>query len=263
MQRLELSGNVSGAPDSMGWEVLSEPAGSNILLRNPTSATTSFVPLIAGDYHIKFTVTIAGVEHICDYQIFIQPSDSLNVSMSWSVAADFDLHLLKPGATTTQWGTENDCHYDNCRICPIDVQIPGQTCVANNQLEWFTSSSADDPQLDIDNRVGCVNGSCYPENLSIESPHEGNSEHYTVGIYYYSGKPNGREGENVSNVQDVDITIYCRDDVHNDVVEHQYRCENMHVGTWCFVRDIIWENSICTIGSATRKITGGITAVNR
>ena len=265
METVNLSNDIDGTPDSMFWEVVSQPNGSNILLTTPTSASTSFVPLIAGDYHIKFTVTINGVDEVCDYDnIFIQPSDTLNVSILWETPADFDLHLLKPSATVNDWKTEDDCYYDNCKVCAQDVQIPGQTCSPNNQIEWFTSSSEDDAQLDVDNRIGCVdtdnNGSfetCYPENTSIEKPHNGSgAENYTVALYYYSGKSNGREGEGASNIQDVTVTIYCRDDIHNDIQEHKYLCSDMVVGEWCFVRDILWENSTCTIGNATRVISG-------
>ncbi len=271
LETVNLSNTVTGVPDSMFWEVVSQPVGSNIILTTPTSASTSFVPLIAGDYHIKFTITIDGTEHVCDYDnIFIQPSDTLNVSILWQTPADFDLHLLKPGATVNDWQTENDCYYDNCKVCAQDVQIPNQTCSPNNQIEWFTSNSSDDAQLDVDNRIGCAdtddNGSfetCYPENTSIEKPHNGSSaEHYTVGLYYYSGKPNGREGEGSSNVQDVTVTIYCRDDIHGSIQEHKYLCSDMNVGEWCFVRDILWENSTCTIGSATRVISGNKSATD-
>ncbi len=268
-ETVSLSNSVNGVPDSMFWEVVSQPAGSNVILTTPTSALTSFVPLIAGTYQIKFTITIDRTPHECSYSIFIQPSDSLNVSVMWSVPADFDLHLLKPGATSSDWGTDNDCHYDNCRICPRDVEILGQTCSPNHQIDWFTSSSDDDAQLDVDNRIGCAdtdsNGTidtCYPENVSVESPHNGGSaENYTVAVYYYSGVPNGREGEGVSNVQNISITIYCRDDLIGDIQEHVYTCQNMVVGEWCFVRDVLWQNSTCTVGAATRTISGGKTAI--
>jgi hypothetical protein len=270
METVNLSNTVTGIPDSMFWEVISQPSGSNIILTTPTSASTTFVPLIAGDYDIKFTVTINGTAYECDYSIFIQPSDTLNVSILWETPADFDIHLLKPDATVNDWETSSDCYYDNCKVCAQDVQIPDQTCSPNNQIDWFTTSSEDDAQLDIDNRIGCAdtddNGSidtCYPENISVEKPHNGaTAEHYTVGLYYYSGKPNGREGEGASNIQDVTVTIYCRDDVHNDIQEHKYLCSDMNVGEWCFVRDILWLNSTCTIGNATRVISGNKSATD-
>jgi len=255
-ERVNLASTITGTPEAMFWEVIAQPTGSSVVLTTPTSAATSFVPLIAGTYNIKWTVVINNTEYSCNYNIFIQPSDSLNVSALWETASDVDLHLLKAGSTVSDWETANDCYYNNCRICPLDVTIPGQTCSPNHQLNWFDQiSSEDDPQLDIDNRIGCANGTCYPENVSIEQPYELNaSTHYlyTIAVHYYSGKANGREGDSGAN-QNVDVTIYCRDNLTSDITEYTYRCPNMAVGQWCFVRDIDWSNGICTTSVATRQ----------
>lgn len=272
--------SVSGIADSILWSVVSEPSESTVILKSPTSSTSSFLPIIPGSYTIRFDVTTSGKSEHCEWTIPVNPADSLNVSASWDQPADFDLHLLRPDLSgQSNWNdASEDCYYNNCRICPIDEVIPGETCSPNANIHWFDGytgyQAENDPGLSIDNRIGCKDSSdnycnrgdadcsCFPENISIYSPYENSTNYnYTVGVYYFSGQPKGREGE-AGPTQNVTVSIHCRDAGSGSMVENKYTCSNMAVGNWCFVRDVVWNSNTCTISSASRtgsSVTGSYT----
>lgn len=163
-----LSGAKSYDPEGLepltwAWSVIDRPAASDADIEldpDDTESVDLYVD-VAGSWQVQLVVenTLQTVSEptVCSFDAV--PEDDLRVELSWSTpTADVDLHLLRDDASL--FDPDEDCHY------------------CNQNPSWGTSSSTDDPRLDIDDRGGFG-----PENINIESPES--SMTYDVKVHYF------------------------------------------------------------------------------
>ncbi len=167
-ERVALSGGDSYDPDGFvplfyQWRVTERPDASDDsvpLDPDDTRAIDLYVD-VAGTWEVELVVRnnlqTFSEPVTCSFEAV--PEDALHVELSWDTpTADLDLHLVKGGQPL--FHPNDDCHF------------------CNKNPNWGESStSVDDPRLDIDDRGGFG-----PENINIEAPVDGT---YDVYVHYW------------------------------------------------------------------------------
>ena len=100
--KVDLKANIvpaGGQVSSINWSITSKPEGSNAAIANPSALNTSFTPDLKGDYNIKLSLTINGIE-VYDIKLIkaindqkpiaILKIDNPEISSSDSVLLRFD-----------------------------------------------------------------------------------------------------------------------------------------------------------------------------
>jgi hypothetical protein len=112
--------------------------------------------------------------------------------MRWDTfgSVDMDFHLHRSG-TTTNFCTDDDCYYGNCRTYGAGlpwgyVSSPAEACGGG------AGDTCYNPRLDIDNIVGFD-----PENINVDNPNNGDS--FRVMSHMFGG---------TARTNPV-VTIYC------------------------------------------------------
>ncbi|MCP4807834.1 MAG: choice-of-anchor D domain-containing protein [Proteobacteria bacterium] len=164
----------SGSYDPGGWELTAfewtmtvAPDGSEGELRQTDWDVTDAYLDIAGRYEVQLVVeNELGVRSApAKYSVEAVPIDAIHVEMFWDQgAADLDLHLLD--------GQDSPFY-----------ERPGDACYCNANPDWGTSSSDDDPSLDLDDIHGYG-----PENINIYAPASGE---YPIRVFYYDNNGDG------------------------------------------------------------------------
>jgi hypothetical protein len=117
-------------PGSETYEVTCPPGVSPCpAVQDGASSKAQFQPLQSGQYGVKYTKKVGGVEQSCNYGLYVA-AGGLRVELSWDNAGkesatpggakgpDLDLHVHRPG-TSGGWGLDgaagDDCYFGNCR----------------------------------------------------------------------------------------------------------------------------------------------------
>lgn len=176
-----------GTAIASGWEVVSAPPGSTARPSPPSAETTTFTPLLAGTYRLRFTAT-DGRDQIsaCETQVEATVMDGLRIELIWNSTVaeeldktDLDLHLLEPVPDSLWFGLESDCHWANCK----DIG-----------LAWGAPGAQDDPRLDLDDLEGRG-----PENINIDSPPVTELP-YRVGVHYWNNNDRMEPSSAIVNI---------------------------------------------------------------
>jgi len=152
LSAVEFDGSGSTHPNNAlltySW-TLSAPEGSASVLADANTASPSIVTDLAGEYEATLTVTGPdGQSDSCTQVSSAVPYENFRAEMYWTTHTDdMDLHLLRPYGTNSL-RSQGDCYYSN-----------------TNPNWGFSSESADDPRLDIDDIYGMG-----PENINIDDP---------------------------------------------------------------------------------------------
>jgi hypothetical protein len=181
---IQFDGTQSSDPDAPNdpqaiaayeWTVISRPAGStSTFIPNNTEPNPQLFIDLAGTYVVELRVFDRQNIPSCSTAravIIANPDEDVHIQLVWDTpgdpdqtdtgrgkGADLDLHFLHPRGN---WNAEPwDCYWLN----PI--------------APWATSSSLDDPSLDIDDTDGSG-----PENINLNNPEE---VAYRVGVFYFS-----------------------------------------------------------------------------
>jgi len=207
----------NGTVVSTEWSFFSKPNGTASVLNPVTGTRTQFTPDTVGEYIARFTATDNdGEVSYCDIHINAKTRDHLNVTLTWDKGgmSDMDLHLLKPGAASSKWGTVDDCFWAVVNPDWGDVGV-----------------SEDNPRLDRDDTDGFG-----PEVIQIESPKDGR---YTVGVDYFDDQ---NEGASIATIK-----IICNGE------EHTYTSSSLSPKNKWAVIDIVWSNETCSLEPASRN----------
>lgn len=168
---VDLDGTASTDPNGFlpltwKWKLVDSPSGSTSDILDDDASFTSLFADLAGDYEVQLTVTNSvGIESepaVCQFKG--KPDSSLHVELVWNTGdSDVDLHLIQDG-------------YDF-------LETPGDCCWCNPNPSWGETSSSDDPELSLDNRVGYG-----PENIRVDDPYLGR---YFVKVHYFEDSGGG------------------------------------------------------------------------
>ena len=171
-ETIQLDGSESYDPD--GWELTDYewtlvrlPDGSGGTLQDTVGDATEAYFDIAGRYEVQLVVTneLGVASAPASYDIEAIPTDAIHVEMIWDASsADVDLHLLQ----------SPDAELFN---------RPDDVCYCNPNPSWGSSSTDDDPSLDLDDVGGYG-----PENINIQTPADGD---YPIRVHYYDNNGDG------------------------------------------------------------------------
>ncbi len=146
------------------WTLVEQPEGSAVTMPSGTGPKrTDFMPDLAGDYVGQLVVQTndGRTSEPCEVTLESIPAQDLWVEMYWTHDNDdMDLHLLRGSGSFT---SNQDCYFANC--------------VPPARLDWGSSSTSDDPRLDLDDIPGTG-----PENINIDAPEDTT---YTVVVHDY------------------------------------------------------------------------------
>ncbi len=175
------------------WTVEGPPNSATSGPVNRTAANTSVFLDVSGDYFVTVEVELKPGEPsiTCGFVVRAQGS-GLRVEMRWDTfgSVDMDFHLHRSG-TTTNFCTDDDCYYGNCRTYGAGlpwgyVSSPAEACGGG------AGDTCYNPRLDIDNIVGFD-----PENINVDNPNNGDS--FRVMSHMFGG---------TARTNPV-VTIYC------------------------------------------------------
>jgi hypothetical protein len=163
-----------GTITQYSWTLSSQPAGSSATMPGGAGPIRSnFYPDLAGSYMGTLTVTTQDgrTSNPCTAELIAIPSENLWVELYWTYDDDdLDLHMTRPGYSSSALMTDNDCYYANC------VTTWGT-------LDWGVwGDSSDDPALDLDDIPGTG-----PENINIQAPENGDFTVYVHDYQYSTG----------------------------------------------------------------------------
>ncbi len=156
-------------PLTYRWRLVGVPTDStgqstsSGYLTSPGAAVTDLFTDAVGDYQVELVVenAIGLVSAPARCTIEAIPDEDLAVELTWNTArADLDLHLARNDATL--FSGADDVSYCNKR--------PG----------WGVSGTADDPELELDDRAGLG-----PENINLPAPAD---SAYTARVHYFDDK---------------------------------------------------------------------------
>ncbi len=189
------------------WEITGGPCDEllkrtsnhqSFTVMGDTTPRVVFHPTLSGDYTVKMIVTdMQGMMHECTFIVHIN-GPGLRVELCWDTTgmSDIDLHLHKPGSTSTWFNQTDDCYYANCKapfafpgIPPGPQEVnwgymnsPLMECVGSpSGPAWMSINACYNPRLDIDN----IRDPGIPENTNVDLPRD--NETFRVMVHYYSG----------------------------------------------------------------------------
>lgn len=168
----QLDGTASYDPDDADaeleyfWSLDAAPDGATWELDKDATARPKFAGDTLGTYQLSLAVVDAdGLESAerAPAVIEVVPYEDLRISVSWDVAADVDVHLVKPGGS---YYGEGDCFF------------------GNPAPDWGVIGDAtDDPLLSLDDDQGTG-----PEEIVLERPEEGT---YAIYVTYWNDLGDG------------------------------------------------------------------------
>lgn len=140
--------DLMNRPLTASWRWVSKPRGSAAPALNRQLNQGPLTVDVVGDYVAELVVTndLGMVSQPCQTTVHAVTDTDLWVEMFWDHAEDVDLHLARGNSDLFGPG---DCYFNNCI----------------NGLEWGAAGNADNPSLDLDDKVGTG-----PENINIRSP---------------------------------------------------------------------------------------------
>jgi hypothetical protein len=147
-------------PLTYEWSVVTQPGGADVAPTDPAGVSTGLWLPVAGTWVVELVVTnTIGVRSApAKHTIEVTPGDDLWIELTWDTNdTDFDLHLAQQGVDL--FGGDGDCNY------------------CNQNPDWATTSSDDDPDLALDNVAGYG-----PEDVRLKSPEDGE---YPIRVHYY------------------------------------------------------------------------------
>ena len=147
-------------PLAYEWSVVQQPGGAPVTPNDPAGVSTGLWLPVAGEWVVELKVTnTLGVESApAKHTIDVTPGDDLWIELTWDTNdSDLDLHLAQSGVDL--FGGDGDCNY------------------CNQNPDWATGSSDDDPELALDNVAGYG-----PEDIRLETPADGQ---YPIRVHYY------------------------------------------------------------------------------
>ncbi len=147
-------------PLTYEWQVVSQPGGGDVTPTDPAGVSTGLWLPVAGEWVVQLTVTnTIGVKSApAKHTIDVTPGDDLWIELTWDTNdSDLDLHLAQSGVDL--FGGDGDCNY------------------CNQNPDWATKSSDDDPELALDNVAGYG-----PEDIRLKSPADGQ---YPIRVHYF------------------------------------------------------------------------------
>jgi hypothetical protein len=180
------------AGTNWNWSVLAPPYSAVRVVTNPTAASTGFTPDVLGDYLVSVSYTDSlGIGRSCSWTVSVRGT-GLRIYMRWDTfgSVDVDLHLHRSG-TTTNFCTDDDCYYGNCRTYGSGVawgyaSSPDEACGAG------AGDTCYNPRIDVDTITGFD-----PENINIDNPNNGDSFRIMAHMFGGSARTNPV------------VTIYC------------------------------------------------------
>jgi hypothetical protein len=225
---------VGGPCDQLFSTTTGSPPVQSFTLTNGDKQDATVHFTLSGDYTITMTVMGSdGKTYTCTWvQHVIGPG--VRFELCWdhtgsaaAGGADLDLHVHKPGSTTTWFKNgstdpnTDDCFFSDCNpdsyfLCggilpPCTVPNWGYTASNINQCSgapatgagqtWSsTTKNCPNPRLDIDN----INTVGKPENTNIDAPK--NNDTFRAMVHYY-GQDSGSSSADVE--EHPIVNIYC------------------------------------------------------
>jgi hypothetical protein len=171
LDTVELSGLDSYDPGgylplTYEWSVVTQPGGTTVTPTDPAGASTGLWLPLAGTWVVELTVTnTLGVRSApAKHTIDVTPGDDLWIELTWDTNdSDLDLHLAQEGVELFE--SDGDCNW------------------CNQNPDWGTTGTADDPDLALDNVAGYG-----PEDIRLETPADGE---YPIRVHYYADEGGG------------------------------------------------------------------------
>ncbi len=189
---------VHGGPCDVLFETTTSPLTQSFTLTGATTSTLTFRPTLSGDYTITVRMTLPDGSVIeCSFVVHIGgPGLRVELCSDASKNTDLDLHVHKPGTTTT-WFRRNpttinadDCYYYNCAAAVYAGATRADWGYANSALAqcsggpqgatWTGLGYCANPRLDIDS----IQQNGRPENTNIDNPADGAT--YRVMVHYFT-----------------------------------------------------------------------------
>ena len=122
------SSDSENQPLTFAWRIASAPAGAGTTIDDPTSATPTLSPAVAGDWRVCVTATdslgIAGAEACVT--IHVVPTSRVYIELTWDHGSDLDVHLIRDSIANVfddgsgDRGGDADCQLalDCFWVCP-------------------------------------------------------------------------------------------------------------------------------------------------
>ena len=137
-----------GTITSYNW-TLTPPSGSSATMPGGSGPIrTNFTPDVAGTYIGELTVTTQDgrTSAPCEAELEAIPVEDLWIEMYWVESGDdMDLHLLRPGASSSSLGdytSDDDCHYAN--RTPGPAALTGAPSATPSMTRRWTSTTSPD-----------------------------------------------------------------------------------------------------------------------
>jgi len=173
-------------PLTYRWSLAATPTDatgqstSSAYLTSPGAAVTDLFTDAVGDYTVTLVVQnsvgLTSAPARCVIEAI--PDEKLAVELTWNTPrADLDLHLARNGVGL--FGSDDDVSY------------------CNKRPSWGTSGTADDPELELDDRNGLG-----PENINLPEPAAGT---YRARVHYFD--------DNGDDVVTATVRIYIEGEV--------------------------------------------------
>lgn len=206
------------APGATGWQwqitcpstVSSCPAPNT-----PGAENTDVYFAQSGAYRVRASLIPAGETEAvsCEWTVQVQ-GDGLRIELDWdnlrdeTSGVDLDLHVHRwtDNASETDWSTDDDCYYANCKPNSFseltwdghpDTDLENCADAPRGGAEdWAERGSCRNPRLDVDMNAGGSSCDpsvtdpndfdyCSPENINIDNPIPGKP--YRIMVHVWTG----------------------------------------------------------------------------
>ena len=240
------------------WRIVEAPVGSTAGPEPVDALEASFFADLLGAYSVTLEVEDArGGFGQCTATVRTGSDDGLRIEMVWNIGdmgdhSDVDLHLRSHRSGARWFDAQQDCYYDNCRVCdapysmgPVAYERACRALIADYntdpnrepppQLTWTAPLGDDDPRLDLDDIEG--NG---PENIGIRHPRDGT---YRLGVHYFDDDGSG-------GAATVVVRIFCAGALAMAFEPVRLRPGELHTSRdreFWEVADIVWAGERCEV----------------